>query len=418
MDCSGTCCSSPCRCSTVAPPSARCSHSAAWRWGKLARCGYCSFPTSIFRASTASRPRSRPFAPIWAAPAWTRHWWCRSTARCPSRATPLPSYACLRGRCRAITRTASCAGAHCGGVRFARTAGIPVVETYHTYFEEYLHHYVPLLPRALGRQLARSLTRSQCAQVDALVAPSGAMQEMLQSIGVRTPVTVIPTGLPAERFVRGDALRFRAGQAIPAGRPLVLYVGRVAHEKNIGFLIDCFVEVRRARPDALLVIAGEGPARETLKAQAERLGLARDVVFVGYLDRAGALADCYAAAAVFVFASRTETQGLVLLEAMAQGCPVVSTAHLGTASILQGGCGAWVVPEERAAFAHAVIDTLDDPQRAARYGAQAREYAQRWSSRQMAQRMRDFYAGQCVQAKIPSPAMSPVVLLERHESNS
>jgi glycosyltransferase involved in cell wall biosynthesis len=77
-----------------------------------------------------------------------------------------------------------------------------------------------------------------------------------------------------------------------------------------------------------------------------------------------------------------------------------------------------VVPEERAAFARAVIDTLGDPQRAARYGAQAREYAQRWSSRLMAQRMRDFYAGQCVQAKIPSPAISPVVLRERHESHS
>jgi len=308
--------------------------------------------------------------------------------------------------------------AHYAGVRLARARGIPVVETYHTFFEEYVHHYVPLLPRTLGRRLARSITRSQCAQVDALVSPSAAMQEMLASIGVRTPVTVIPTGLPAARFVRGDALRFRAGRAIPAGRPLVLYVGRVAHEKNIGFLIDCFTEVRRSRPDALLVIAGEGPARDALKAQAGRLGLARDVMFVGYLDRAGALADCYAAAAVFVFASRTETQGLVLLEAMAQGCPVVSTAHLGTASILQSGCGAWVVPEERAAFARAVIDTLGDPQRAARYGAQAREYAQRWSSRLMAQRMRDFYAGQCVQAKIPSPAISPVVLRERHESHS
>jgi 1,2-diacylglycerol 3-alpha-glucosyltransferase len=307
--------------------------------------------------------------------------------------------------------------AHYAGVRFARRAGIPVVETYHTFFEEYLHHYVPLLPRTMGRHLARSITRSQCAQVDALVSPSAAMQEMLESIGVRKPVTVIPTGLPAERFVRGDALRFRSGQAIPAGRPLVLYVGRVAHEKNIGFLIDCFVDVRRARPDALLVIAGEGPAREALKAQAERLGLARDVLFVGYLDRAGALADCYAAAAVFVFASRTETQGLVLLEAMAQGCPVVSTAHLGTVSILQSGCGAWVVPEERTAFARAVIDTLGDPPRAARYGAQARDYAQRWSSRQMAQRMRDFYAGLGIQAKIQPPAISPVVLRERHESH-
>jgi 1,2-diacylglycerol 3-alpha-glucosyltransferase len=308
--------------------------------------------------------------------------------------------------------------AHYAGVRFARSAGIPVVETYHTFFEEYVHHYVPLLPRSVGRRLARSITRSQCAQVDALVAPSAPMRDMLESIGVRTPVTVIPTGLPADRFARGDALRFRAGQAIPAGRPVVLYVGRVAHEKNIGFLIDCFVDVRRARPDALLVIAGEGPAREALMAQAERLGLSRDVVFVGYLDRGGALADCYAAAAVFVFASRTETQGLVLLEAMAQGCPVVSTAHLGTASILQSGCGAWVVPDERSAFARAVIDTLADPQRAARYGVQAREYAQRWASKQMAQRMRDFYAAQCARVKIPQPAIGPVGLPETHESHS
>src|SRR5258706_310379 len=177
---------------------------------------------------------------------------------------------------------------------------------------------------------------------------------------VRVPSRPVPRD-HEDRLMRWGALQ-RALQALKDQRfdlvhvhtPfLAHYVGRVAHEKNIGFLIDCFAEGRRSRPDALLVIAGEGPARDALKAQAGRLGLARDVMFVGYLDRAGALADCYAAAAVFVFASRTETQGLVLLEAMAQGCPVVSTAHLGTASILQSGCGAWVVPEERPAFARA-----------------------------------------------------------------
>src|ERR1700688_2368132 len=67
--------------------------------------------------------------------------------------------------------------AHYAGVRFARRAGIPVVETYHTFFEEYVHHYVPLLPRSVGRPLARSITRSQCAQVDALVAPSAPMRD-------------------------------------------------------------------------------------------------------------------------------------------------------------------------------------------------------------------------------------------------
>jgi 1,2-diacylglycerol 3-alpha-glucosyltransferase len=281
--------------------------------------------------------------------------------------------------------------AHYAGVRFARAAGIPALATYHTFFEEYLHHYVPLLPRALGRLLARGFTRSQCAQVQALIAPSEPMRELLANYGIRTPIHVIPTGLPADRFVPGNGARFRARFGIARDRPLLLYVGRVAHEKNIGFLLRTFVELRRTRRDALLVIAGEGPARESLIAEAAALGLGSDVLFVGYLDREQGLADCYAAADVFVFASRTETQGLVLLEALAQGRPVVSTAHLGTASILTPGCGARVAPEEPPAFARLVEDILEDPSRAAHLSEQARRYAQTWSSALMAARLAKLY---------------------------
>jgi len=290
--------------------------------------------------------------------------------------------------------------AHYAGVRFARTAGIPVVETYHTFFEEYLHHYVPLLPRALGRRLARSVTRSQCGQVDAVIAPSQPMHAMLRASGIERPIQVIPTGMPADRFVRGDGARFRREHYLPPDRPLLLYVGRVAHEKNIGFLLEMLLEVRRSRPDALLVIAGEGPAREALAAQVARLGLDREVVFIGYLDRERSLPDCYAAASVFVFASRTETQGLVLLEAMAQGCPVVSTSHLGTASILQPGCGARVAPDEPAGFAQAVVGLLDAPDRAAHCGVQGQVYARGWTSALMARRMHEFYAEVCARAKM------------------
>src|SRR5208282_2421074 len=148
-----------------------------------------------------------------------------------------------------------------------------------------------------------------------------------------------------------------------------------------------FVELRRSRPDAMLLIAGEGPARDHLASVVTALGLGRDVQFVGYLDRARGLTDCYAAADVFVFASRTETQGLVLLEALAQGCPVVSTAHLGTASILCPNCGACVVPEEPEAFADAVGRILDQPTLAAQLSVQALAYAQTWSSAKMAARL-------------------------------
>jgi 1,2-diacylglycerol 3-alpha-glucosyltransferase len=287
--------------------------------------------------------------------------------------------------------------AHYAGVGFARRRGIPVVATYHTFFEEYLHHYVPLLPRPLGRVLARSFTRSQCAQLSAIVAPSEPMRALLLEYGVTTRIQVVPTGLPAASYVQGNGARFRATYGIAADRPLLLYVGRVAHEKNIEFLLHAFVALRRVRPGAMLAIAGEGPAREHLQSLVARLGIGADVQFIGYLDRERGLPDCYAAADVFVFASRTETQGLVLLEALAQGRPVVSTAHLGTASILQAGCGARVAPEKPDAFAQAIADILDDPARAARLSAQARSYAQGWASSHMAWRLAELYRELTVQ---------------------
>jgi 1,2-diacylglycerol 3-alpha-glucosyltransferase len=281
--------------------------------------------------------------------------------------------------------------AHYAGVRFARRAHIPVIATYHTFFEEYLHHYVPLLPRPAGRLLARHFTRSQCSQLDALVVPSEPMRALLLEYGISQRIQVIPTGIPADRFVPGDGARFRARYGIAPDRPLLLYVGRVAHEKNIEFLLHSFVVLRRSRPDALLAIAGEGPARAHLEHLAVQLGIAPQMHFIGYLDRERGLADCYASADVFVFASRTETQGLVLLEALAQGRPVVSTAVLGTASILQPGCGARVAPEKPDVFAQTVLDILDDPQRAAKLSAQARLYAQSWASANMAWRLAELY---------------------------
>jgi len=281
--------------------------------------------------------------------------------------------------------------AHYAGVRFARRAAIPCVATYHTFFEEYLHHYLPLLPHALSSLLARSFTRAQCAQVQALIAPSEPMRAVLADYGVRTPIHVLPTGLAADRFRCGDAAAFRASAGIAADRPLVTYIGRVAHEKNIGFLIEMFREVLKSVPRALLVVAGEGPARESLRARAGALGLGPHVHFAGYLDRDSALLDCYAAADVFVFASRTETQGLVLLEAMAQGAPVVSTAELGTRSILVPGSGALVVPEERAAFAAAVVRVLTDAGLREGMAARGRAYARSWSSAAMARRLAEIY---------------------------
>ena len=300
--------------------------------------------------------------------------------------------------------------AHYAGVRFARTHGLPVVATYHTFFEDYLHHYVPILPRGIGRFLARRFTRSQCADVAALISPSAPMRDALLAYGVETPIEVLPTGLPEMSFVRGDGARFRRQFKLPPARPLLLYVGRVAFEKNIDFLLRMFVKLRAHRPDALFVIAGEGPALPALGKLARELGIAEHVRFIGYLDRNTDLPNCYAAGDAFVFASRTETQGLVLLEAMAQGTPVVSTAELGTRSILTEGCGAFVMPENEEMFAAGTAAALEVGPAAPRR-AQLRAHAESWASQAMARRLISFY--ERVRAEHASTALVQLHKIER-----
>jgi glycosyltransferase involved in cell wall biosynthesis len=283
--------------------------------------------------------------------------------------------------------------AHHAGVALARECGVPLIESYHTFFEEYFHHYLPFVPRRLLRPIARSISRVQCNAVDAVVSPSEPMAQVLRDYGVTTPVEVISTGLDSDDFERGDGALFRRRLGVDSDRPIVLHVGRVAFEKNIDFIIEMFVLVLDRVPDALLVIAGEGPALHALEARAKRLKIESSVMFLGYMDRKTVLLDCYRSANVFVFASNTETQGLVLLEAMAVGTPVVSTAVLGTKAVLaEAGEAAVVAREEKVEFGTAVADLLLDPSRQRRMGEAGHAYVQRsWSSRSMATKLMQLY---------------------------
>jgi glycosyltransferase involved in cell wall biosynthesis len=265
------------------------------------------------------------------------------------------------------------------------------VESYHTYFEEYLYHYLPLLPKSWMRFAARWFTRRQCNRVDALVVPSEAMRDVLVQYGVTQPTKIIPTGVEEIYLNWQGPGKFRATHDIPEDRPMLVHIGRVAHEKNIDFLFQVLARVRKSIPDVLMVIAGEGPALGHLKSLGKKLGLQNNLRFVGYLDRETTLMECYNAGNAFIFASRTETQGLVLLEAMAIGVPVVSTAVMGTRDILKPEQGALVAEETIEDFAEKLTRLLNDPELQERLGREAHEYARTWSSDEMALKMVQFY---------------------------
>ena len=282
--------------------------------------------------------------------------------------------------------------AHYAGVALAARLNLPCVATYHTFFEEYLYHYIPFLPREWLKGLARRFSRQQCNALDAVIVPSRAMRDTLAAYGVERPMHVLPTGLPESRFAGGDGCYFRNRYGIPKSRKLLLFVGRVAHEKNIGFLIEMLGHLRMTQPEALLLITGEGPAVGALKQSVSQSGLEDAVRFLGYLDRHNELHDCYRAADIFVFASRTETQGLVLLEAMAIGRPVVALARMGTCDILAGERGCRIAPDDPRGFAQVVntLLTLDKPARLT-LEQEARQHAREWHADEMAGRLQRLY---------------------------
>ncbi len=281
--------------------------------------------------------------------------------------------------------------AHYLGVRIANQMGVPRVETYHTFFEEYLYHYIPFVPRAVSKDLARRFARAHGRNVDELIVPSGAMRDRLIEYGVSAPMSVLPTGIPLPDFSTADGTAFRLIYNIAPGRPTLLFVGRVAFEKNIDFLIRALAIAVRSVPDLLLIIAGEGPAKAHLEGEVAKLRLQKNVLFIGYLDRSDALPACYAAADAFVFASRTETQGLVLLEAMAMGLPVISLAVMGTSDILNARRGALVPSDDESDFAANILKLVADDQLRLRLASDARDYARDWESGAIARKLLRLY---------------------------
>ena len=282
--------------------------------------------------------------------------------------------------------------AHYLGLKLAHLLDVPCVETYHTFFEDYLHHYLPFIPKGIAKGIARFISRRQCNAVDAIVAPSQPMLDVLRQYGVKSKAEVVPTGLQAHSFAKADGAAFRAKYGIEIDRPMGLFVGRVAFEKNISFLLRMWVDLIKKQPNALLVIAGEGPAEASLHALSKALNLEDHIKFIGYLDRNTELNACYQSADVFVFSSLSETQGLVLLEAMAQATPVVAIAELGTKSILIEGEGALIAPHDEGIFADKVYALLSDQARRDDLGNAAYNYAKtRWTDRAQAERMINFY---------------------------
>lgn len=232
---------------------------------------------------------------------------------------------------------------------------VPLVFTYHTRYEQYLH-YVGL--SGLSR-LMPSYLRHCTAPCDLVIAPTPLMKEYLEGISVKPPVSVLPTGIPMDSFSPDTEKAAQIRKMYLQGRKhLFVSVSRLAKEKNVEFLIRSVKLIKEKRgSDFKLLLVGDGPERKHLERLAEELNVQEEIVFVGAVPNEEIRNYCHAAD-LFLFASRSETQGIVLIESMAVGTPVLAVRATGTEDVVVCGENGYMTNVSEMEFSDKLMDIL------------------------------------------------------------
>ena len=208
------------------------------------------------------------------------------------------------------------------GLLTAKRFNLPLIFTYHTLYDNYCH-YLPF-GRKIVTPLIKIWNKHFCNKCEMVIAPSFFVKKILEKDGITSPIKVIPTGLPEIYFEnKGDPQWLRNKFNFSKEEQILLSVGRLGKEKNIPFLLEAMELITRKKTNVRLVIVGTGPEEHNLKSLCRQKKIEQYVFFTGKIDDQDLL-RCYYSADIFVFASLTETQGLVIAEAKATGLPILS----------------------------------------------------------------------------------------------
>ena len=210
----------------------------------------------------------------------------------------------------------------------AKKLDIPVVHTYHTMYEDYVHYVSRGIMIKPASQIAKKVSKLYCRDCSAIIVPTTKVKDALEQYGLKRHIDVIPTGVNIEPFKKSNydkelIKEEKRSFGINENEPVVLFIGRIAKEKSVDIIINSMKELTKKIPNCKLLIVGDGPERENLEVLVEELGIERSVVFAGEKPW-GEIGKYYQLGDVFVGASLTETQGLTFAEAMAAQIPVVA----------------------------------------------------------------------------------------------
>ena len=245
--------------------------------------------------------------------------------------------------------------------RISKITGAPIVHTYHTLYEQYMTSY--LVPsKRLGDYLVKVLSKRRLKRVSTLVAPTQKVENTLHGYGMNTPISVVPSGISLEqhfqRLPEAERIRRRRELGIGDEDLVLINLGRLGGEKNLGELLVFFAEARKKNEGLKVLIVGDGPARGDLQKQARELGVAEHVIFTGMVPP-DQVQNYYQLGDVFVSASTSETQGLTYIEAAANGLPLLCRQDDCLADVLEEGDNGYEYTSAEE-FLNAIDTMMDD----------------------------------------------------------
>jgi glycosyltransferase involved in cell wall biosynthesis len=267
--------------------------------------------------------------------------------------------------------------------RYRRDSSTPVVFTSQTRYDLYIRHYLPALIRPPASLLLRAYLPGLCRRCSLVIAPSAGGEAMLRSLGIKGNVEIIPNAVDLELF--------RPAEKFRSDRVRAVYIGRLASEKNLPFLLRAFSIAAARLPALELAIVGDGPQRSALEALARSLGIAERVSFLGERPHRElpALLSEYD---LFLTASRTEVHPLSLIEAMAAGLPAVAIASPGISETVRDGANGLLSEDSPDDFAEKICRIVADRSLGRELSAGAAQTAQAFDIRSITRRHLEKFA--------------------------
>ncbi len=273
------------------------------------------------------------------------------------------------------------------GAHWAQFHELPLVWTFHTLYHHYAHYSITSEKQSRWYILWR--VKRMLEKSDRVIAPSNAVERVIQKLAPQTSTQVLPTGVDTRKFASGNRDATRAKLGIKPDEVALLYVGRIAPEKNLEFLMRAVAPILTGQKAKLLMVGG-GPDMDAMRSYAARLGIGARVIYTDFIEPEE-MPNYFAAADIFTFASRTETQGLSIAEALCAGLPCVVVNAMGAAEAIEPEGDGFLVPHNEARFREAVARLVCEPPLRARFKKRALERAPEFSKERRVGQLLDLY---------------------------